>query len=256
MEDPEDAGEEGEAEDGAEEEAFEAIHDEGGGGGAVEAEALFDDEGVDDGEGEADEGLAEEEEGEEGEADEDGVFEPGACGEVEPVEAAEGPEGEEDGEGGGGLEDVEAGVDAEVIAGAVEFCGVHEIGEFIGDLCGEGFDVEEGGGEFQLPKGEEADQDDQRHEVPIVHRGDHARRWVCGKGCRFVRGFRRVTGTGRVCVDQCNEAHVYEGDEFADGAGEWGGDCGAVEAGGDEWRGVCVQRDGLFGGGGDVGWSV
>lgn len=119
IEDPEDAGGERQAEDGGESEAFDPVRNEGGGGGFVETEFLLDDEGLVPIEGQGDEVLREEQGGEEGESGDDRVFGKRAGQGVEEREAAEPPEGEQEGERDAGAEDVEAGIDREVGSGAV-----------------------------------------------------------------------------------------------------------------------------------------
>jgi hypothetical protein len=165
LEDPEDSGEKGEADDGGEDEAFDSIYDEGSRCGFVEAEFLFDDEGMVVVEGKGDEVLCEEEDGEEDQAGEDLVIGYGFGEGFDEWEAVEEPEGEKDGEGDGGLEDREAGVGGNVGACFIEFFMIHEAFEFLWWGGGEGFQVENGGDEFEVPKDEEGGYDEDRHNI-------------------------------------------------------------------------------------------
>lgn len=76
LEDPEDEGDDGSADEGGEKEGLELIGEVGGGGCFVEAKAFFEDKGVVEVEGEGGEDGGEVDESNEGEAGEDGAERP------------------------------------------------------------------------------------------------------------------------------------------------------------------------------------
>ncbi len=132
-ENPQHRGPERQADHGGEHQTLEPVHDEGGGRGAVESEFLLDDEGVINRERQGNQALAEEQQRQENQARDHGRGRERARQPVQPAEAAQRPECQQHHQRDRGLEDVETGVDPQVVARLVEFFLIHQAFQGLGD---------------------------------------------------------------------------------------------------------------------------